>query len=58
MAHWVIRESRVLNDAARDEGSLHRMTLEPYDQRLELEGERLILDGELGNLRLYYDTES
>ena len=58
VAHWVIRDGRVLNGAARDEGSLHRMTLEPYDQRLELEGERLILDGELGNLRLYYDTES
>ena len=58
VAHWVIREGRVLTNASRNEGSLHRMSLEPFDERLDLEGERLIQDGDFENLRLYYDTES
>ncbi len=58
VAHWVIRDGRVLATAARERGSIHRMTLELYDEHLELEGERLIMDSDEFDLRLYYDVNS
>jgi len=57
-AHWVIRDGDVLDSAAREEGTVRRMTLEPYDQHDELEGERLVMDSDAFDLRLYYDIDS
>ena len=58
VAHWVIRDGHVLETAAREQGSVHRMTLGAYDDHHELEGERLVMDSDEFDLRLYYDTES
>ena len=58
VAHWVIRDGEVLEDAARTAGSTHRLTLELYDAHPELEGERLIMDSTTFTLPLYYDVES
>jgi hypothetical protein len=58
VAHWVIRDGKVLSTAAREPGSVHRMTLEPYDAHPELEGERLVIDSDAFELRLYYDINS
>jgi hypothetical protein len=57
-AHWVIRDGKVLDSAVRKEGIVRRMTLELYDQHEELEGERLVMDSDAFDLRLYYDIES
>ena len=54
-AHWVIKESRVLSGAARELGEVYRMTLEPYDDRPELEGQRLVMDTDHFELPLFYD---
>jgi hypothetical protein len=58
VAHWVIRDGDVLAEAMRESGSVHRMTLEPYDAHPELEGERLVMDSDAFELRLYLDIES
>ena len=58
VAHWVIRNSQVLVTAARQEGTVVRMTLEAYDEHDELEGERLVMDSDAFDLRLYYDLDS
>ena len=58
IAHWVIRDGRVLETAARQRGSVHRITLELFDEHPELEGERLIMDSDAFDLRLYYDVNS
>jgi hypothetical protein len=58
VAHWVIRDGEVLATAAREAGSVHRMTLEAYDAHPELEGERLVMDSDEFELRLYYDIKS
>jgi hypothetical protein len=57
-AHWVIRDGQVLATAAREPGNVYRMTLEAYDAHLELEGERLVMDSDEFELRLYYDINS
>ena len=57
-AHWVIRDGRTLETAARPAGGTHRLTLEPYDAHPELEGERLVLDTTAFALPLFYDVES
>jgi hypothetical protein len=58
VAHWVIRDGEVLATAERETGSVHRMTLEAYDSHPELEGERLVMDSDEFELRLYYDINS
>lgn len=58
VAQWVIREGQVLPEAAREPGTVHRMSLEAYDEHLDLEGERLIMDSDEFDLRLYYDVGS
>ena len=58
VAHWVIRDGQVLETAAREPGNVHRMTLEAYDAHPELEGERLVMDSDAFELRLYYDINS
>ena len=57
-AHWVIRDGVVLDDARRAAGAALRMTLEPYDARPELEGQRLVMETTAFTLPLYYDTGS
>ena len=57
-AHWVIRDSQVLDTAARPKGERHRLVLEPYDDHPELEGQRLVMETEDFLLTLYYDMGS
>jgi hypothetical protein len=56
VAHWVIRDARLLPDARREAGATTRLTLERYDAHPELEGERLISAGDTPTLPLYYDV--
>ncbi len=58
VAHWVIRDDEVLATAARERGTVHRMSLGAYDEHEELEGERLVMDSDEFGLRLYYDIAS
>ncbi len=58
VAHWVIRDGQVLGTAVREQGAIVRMTLEAYDEHEELEGERLVMDSDAFDLRLYYDVDS
>jgi hypothetical protein len=55
-AQWAIRDGRVLADARRTVGTVYRLTLEHYDDHPELEGERLITDGDAPPLPLYYEV--
>ena len=55
VAHWAIRDSRVLPTAARDKSKTYRLVLEPFDEHPELEGERLIMDSDEFGLPLYYE---
>jgi hypothetical protein len=55
-AQWAIRDGRVLADARRTVGTVYRLTLERYDDHPELEGERLITDGDAPPLPLYYEV--
>ncbi|HSF18195.1 MAG TPA: hypothetical protein VLK65_21855 [Vicinamibacteria bacterium] len=57
-AHWVIRDERVLDEAKRSKGDRFRLTLEPYDDHPELEGQRLVMETDDFLLPLYYDTGS
>ena len=57
-AHWVIRDGQVLDMAARPKGERHRLVLSPYDDRPELEGQRLVMETEDFLLTLYYDMGS
>ena len=58
VAHWVIRDSETLADAARPAGAVYRLTLAPYDTRPELEGTRLVLETRDFTLPLLYDLDS
>ena len=56
VAQWAIRERQVLSTARRQQGTVYQMTLELFDDHPELEGERLVMDSDDFNLRLYYDV--
>jgi hypothetical protein len=56
VAQWAIRDARVLGEARRAVGEVHRLTLERYEAHPELEGERLIQGSEVSNLPLYYEV--
>jgi hypothetical protein len=56
VAHWAIRDGRVLAGAQKDVGATGRLTIERYDSHPELEGERLITDLPASDLALYYDV--
>ena len=58
VAHWVIREARVVTGAEREAGERLRLALELYDARPELEGKRLVLETNDLTLPLYYDVAS
>ncbi|MCX6992768.1 MAG: hypothetical protein NT011_06450 [Kiritimatiellaeota bacterium] len=55
VAHWAIRDGRVLPTAARDKTKTYHLVLEPFDEHPELEGERLIMDSDEFRLPLYYE---
>ena len=58
VAHWAIRDAKVLPTAARDKTKTYRLVLELFDEHPGLEGERLIMDSDEFRLRLYYEVES
>jgi hypothetical protein len=57
VAHWAIRDGSILDSATREAGRVYRMTLEPYDDHAELEGQRLIMDSDRFDLPLFYDLD-
>ena len=58
IAHWVIRDARLVNGAVRGAGERLRLTLHPYDARPELEGKRLVFETADLTLPLFYDAAS
>lgn len=58
VAHWAIMDGRVLDSAARQEGEIYQLRLEFFDDRPELEGEKISMDGHDFLLPLYYDVLS
>jgi hypothetical protein len=56
VAQWAIRDARVLEDARRRVGDVHRLVLERYEAHPELEGERLIQGSEVSDVPLYYEV--
>jgi len=54
-AHWAILDGHVLPDAERPVGSRHHLHLVLFDDRPELEGERVAMDHENFLLDWYYD---
>jgi hypothetical protein len=56
VAHWAIRDSKVLDGARKTPGATMRLTVERYDAHPELEGERLITDLGASDQPLYYDV--
>ena len=58
VAHWVIRDARLVTGAAREAGALLRLAIEPYDARPELEGKRLVFETTDLALPLFYDVAS
>ena len=57
VAHWVILDGQTLDTAERRVGELYEMTIALYDDRPELEGERLSMDTDNILLRTFFDTE-
>ena len=59
IAHWVIRDARLVTGAERRAGERLRLALQPYDARPELEGKRLVYEtSDLTTLPLFYDVRS
>ena len=58
VAHWVIRDARLVTGAAREAGALLRLAIDPYDARPELEGKRLVFETNDLALPLFYDVAS
>jgi hypothetical protein len=56
VAHWAIRDSKVLGGARPTPGSAVTLSVERYDAHPELEGERLITDLGASDLPLYYEV--
>lgn len=54
-AHWAILDETLLDTAHRVQGSEHLMHLEHFDERTELEGERLAQEIDNIFLELYFD---
>jgi hypothetical protein len=58
VAHWAIRDARVLEGADRAVGSVRQLTVERYDAHPELEGERLIQGRGIPDGPLYVEVGS
>ncbi len=54
-AHWGILDAKVLSEAERPVDSEHDLQLVLFDDRPELEGERVVMDNENFLLDWYYD---
>lgn len=57
VAEWVIMDGAVLPEAARTPGRIYRLRLEKFNDHPELEGERLIMEGDAWELPLYYPAD-
>ncbi len=57
-AEWVIMDGAVLSDARRTPGRVYRLRLERFDDHPELEGERLIMEGDAWDLPMYYPPDA
>jgi hypothetical protein len=55
-AHWAILDAKKMNGAERKKDKVYRMTLEAFDDHPELEGERLMMDGDEFLLPLFYNV--
>jgi len=55
IAHWAIRDSKILPQARVEAGQLVRLRVKPYPDNGELQGERLIMTVDQIDLPLYYD---
>ncbi len=56
VARWVILDARPLRAAAARTGDVQRLRIEPFADRPELEGERLVQDSDRYDLPLYFDA--
>jgi hypothetical protein len=59
VAQWAILDGQVLNSAqyrVGAKGKKYQLNLEPFSDHPELEGERLIMDGDRFDLPLYFDV--
>lgn len=58
IAHWVILDGTTLDTAKRRVGDTFTLRIEAFDDRPELEGERLSMDSEDWLLDLFFDIDS
>ncbi len=58
VAEWVIMDGAVLPDARRTPDRIYRLRLESFDVHPELEGERLIMEGDAWDLPMYYTPDA
>ncbi len=58
VAHWVIRDERVLRDFRRETGGEYPLVLEPYEGNPKFEGKRVLSDLAEGGETLYVDESS
>ncbi|PTN36515.1 hypothetical protein [Desulfonatronum sp. SC1] len=57
IAYWVIRDGAILDDAHRSPGETFHLLVEPYDDRPDLEGERLSMDSDALMIPLFYEVQ-
>jgi hypothetical protein len=58
VAEWVIMDGAVLPGARRTPDMVYRLRLESFDDHPELEGERLIMEGDVWSLPMYYPPDA
>ena len=58
VAHWIIRDARIVDGAERPAGRIYRLELDSYDAHPELEGKRLLMETNDLTLPLFYDVAS
>jgi hypothetical protein len=56
VAHWAIRDARVLPGATRRVGEVHRLVVERYEAHPELEGERIIQGPEIPAVPIFVEV--
>ncbi len=58
IAHWAILNGKSLPEADRTVGEVYELHLDAFDNRPELEGERLSMESDNLLLTMYYDLDS
>jgi hypothetical protein len=58
VAHWAILDGKSLPEAERTVGTVYDLRLDAFDNRPELEGERLSMESDNLLLTMYYDLDS